>query len=256
MAADNDSLIHAASAGDLDRLRTLLAADKEPTQDTIHALRTAAVKGLQLDIMDYLLSQYPGVPLDEEVVRAAINTGSVPILQALLARDPSCANMQFDRRGTPLVVACMGQQSIAYLQCLLEAGADPNQDPDAAAYPLALVAALYRDTAAIDLLLQHGARLENSGALAAAAQRGNEPMLCHLMARGARSDSDAATATTTPPLHVAVGAGHAGAARILLQHGADANVRNSAGNRAMDVALAMQSKGKDTSEVLKVLEES
>lgn len=100
--------------------------------------------------------------------------------------------MPFEKRGNPLTVACMGRQSPAYLSFLLSAGADPNQDPECTDYPLALVAALYHDPDVIDLLLQHGARLEGSRTMGAAASLGNEGMLRRLLGRGARMEVDAA----------------------------------------------------------------
>jgi ankyrin repeat protein len=218
-----DSFITAASAGDVDQLRILLTDGQESSsEETIQNLLTTAAKSSHLDVITFLLAQYPSIPLDEEIVRAAVNTGSIPIFAALLDRDPSVINMPFDRRGTPLTVACAGRQKVQYLRFLLEAGADPNQDPDVAGFPLALVAALYADPAAIDMLLQHGACLERSGALAAAACLGNEPMLCRLLERGARPDADAtAIGSSGSPLHVAISRGHFRLAEILLRHGRD-----------------------------------
>ncbi|KAI0102131.1 ankyrin repeat-containing domain protein [Nemania sp. FL0031] len=203
------SLTAAASAGDISQIRALLTTSQEPQSDeTIQALITKAVRNSHLDAIIFLLKQYPSIPLNEEIVRATVNTGSIAIFTALLTRDLSIINMRFDRRGTPLVVAYMGHQRIKYLQFLLEAKVDPNQDPDAASFPLELVAALYNDIAVIDLLLQYGDRLERSGALSVAAQR------------GARAENDAlAICTGTSLLHVAVRAGHVGVVRILLRHG-------------------------------------
>ncbi|KAJ6781260.1 hypothetical protein PWT90_10245 [Aphanocladium album] len=250
---NNDLLIKAATTGDVALLRTGLTG-ADPSEETVQSLLVAAVSDSQIDITEFLLAQYPSVPLNEEVVRAAVNTGSMAIFGALLARDPACINMQFDMRGSPLIVACMGQQNLEYLKYLLEAGADPNQDPDAAAYPLALVAALYSEVAAVDLLLQHGARIEYSGALAAAAQRGNQTMLCYLLDRGARPQTDGpATSPKTPVLHVAVKAGHTEVARVLLEHGADLNEKDASGVSAIELVKNMQSKGKDMNEMLIIL---
>ncbi|KAJ4246055.1 hypothetical protein NW762_013800 [Fusarium torreyae] len=249
------SLIAIASAGDVGQLKTLLTTDQEPqSEQSLQKLLTTAAKGSHLDAINFLLSQYPYVPLDEEIVRAAVNTGSVPIFEALLARDPGVINMQFDRRGTPLIVACMGQQRFEYLKFLLEAGADPNQDPDAALFPLALAAGLYNDPTVIDLLLQHGARLERSGALAAAAWRGKVSMLRRLLDRGARLDADARdVGIHESPLHVAVKAGRVGVVKILLQHGADPSSTDANGTTAIEVAHQMTLQGKNMGEMLEVL---
>jgi ankyrin repeat protein len=252
-----DSLLSMASAGDVAQLRALLATRQElPSEGIIQNALTAATKSSHLDILKFMLHQYPSISLNEEIVRSAVNTGSIPIFETLLAHDPSIINMQFDRRGTPLIVACMGRQRVEYLQFLLEAGADPNQDPDAAAFPLALVAALYSDPAVIDLLLSYGARLESSGALAAAARCGDEAMLLRLFDRGARLEDDAPDISTkTSPLHIAVRSGHLGVVKILLQHGADINTKDARGFTAIDILRQMRANGKVVSEMSEIIGE-
>jgi hypothetical protein len=249
-----DTLISLASAGDGNRLKTVLSNDQESfSEETIQDLLTTAVKGCQLEVVNLLLSQYPSVSLNEQIVRGAVNTGSIPTMEALIARDPSVITMPFDHYGSPLIVACMGRQKYEYLKYLLEAGADPNQYPDAATFPLTIVAALYKDPEVIDLLLSRGARLESSGALGAAARLGNEVMIRHLLDRGARSDTDGTDGGS--PLHTAVRAGHVGVARSLLQYGADLKVVDNSGNTPFDVAEMMRQEGKDMSEMLEVLGE-
>ncbi|KAG9573143.1 hypothetical protein KCV01_g18776, partial [Aureobasidium melanogenum] len=240
-----DTLLNLALAGDIAQMRTLLmASEEQPSEITIQHLLIVAVKRSDIGVVELLLEQYPLVTLNEEIVRGAANTGSIPIFEILLARDPSIINMPFDTRGSPLIVACMGRQTTEYLKFLLEAGADPNQDPDAATYPLALVAALYSDTDAIDLLLRHGARLDHSGSLAAAARLGNEPTIRRLLDRGARLDNDGySLGALTSPLHVAVEAGRIGVVRVLLQRGADPNTTDASGATAIDVARQMKFKG-------------
>ncbi|KAF4435167.1 ankyrin [Fusarium acutatum] len=251
-----DQLIALASAGDTKEMRTLISSTKEtPSKETIQEVLTTAIRNCQFDAAGFLLSRYRSVPLNEEIVRAGINTGSIPLMQALITKDPSVINMQFDMRGTPLIVACMGRQHVDFLRFLLEAGADPNQEPDAAAYPLALVTGLYKDTAAVDLLLKYGAKIEGSGALAAAARRGNEVMMRYLLEKGARPESDATSiGTDASPLRVAVRAGHVGIVRILMQHGDDPSAADGTGTSAIELAKQLQEEGKATSEMLEVLE--
>jgi ankyrin repeat protein len=253
-----DLLLSMASVGDVAQIRALLIACQESSSEEIiqHAV-IAAIKSSRFDILKLILDTYPSISLNEEIVRGAVNTGSIPIFETLLAHDPSIINMQFDRRGTPFIVACMGRQKIEYLKFLLEAGADPNQDPDAAAFPLALVAALYADPAVIDLLLYYGARLERSGSLAAATRRGNETMLLRLLDRGARLEDDVPDISTdTSPLHIAVKSGHLGVVKILLQCGADTNTTDARGFTAIEVLRQMRANGKDVSEMSEILAET
>ena len=117
-----DSLLSIALTGDITQMRALLIACQEsPSEETIQRALTAATKCSYLDIVKFMLHQYPSTSLNEEIVRGAVNTGSIPIFETLLARDPSIINMQFDRRGTPLIVACMGRQKAEFLypQCTL-----------------------------------------------------------------------------------------------------------------------------------------
>ncbi|KAK6008160.1 hypothetical protein QM012_000063 [Aureobasidium pullulans] len=260
MPEPKDALLNLATAGDLHQMRTLLTASQEsPSEEAVQKLLAAAVQSSHLEVVEFLLDQYLSVSMNEEIVRSAVNTGSIPVFKILLARDPSIINMPFEKRGSPLIVACMGRQTSEYLEYLLESGADPNQDPDAASYPLALVAALYSDPDAIDLLLRYGARLEHSGPLAAAARLGNEPLMRRLFDSGARLEDDiyyvGAYTSLATPLHIAVERGHLGVVKILLQHGADPTATDDRGATVFDVARQMQNKGKDVSQMLKILGE-
>ncbi|KAG4223369.1 hypothetical protein PC116_g28163, partial [Phytophthora cactorum] len=149
--------------------------------------------------------------LNEDTIRAAVYSGSIDRFTTLLSEDPNIINYQFDRRGTPLALACQSQQPVDFIEFLLKQGADPNQDPDIAPFPLASVAAFYNDTSAAKLLLQHGAKLEHSGALAAAAGRGNETMVRYLLENGAQQDKDVVEGRIPEyALHIAARRGYVG----------------------------------------------
>lgn len=255
MSGPKDDLRNLVLAGDVAQMKNLLVTNQEmPSETTIQDLLIAAAKSSHLGVLEFLLDQYPDIPLNEEIVRGAVNTGSIPKFKILLTRDSSIINMPFDKRGSPLTVACMGRQSVMYLKFLLEAGADPNQDPDAALFPLALVAALYHDTDTINLLLRHGARLDHSGCLSAAARLGNEPKIRRLLDRGARPENDAMLMRIgSSPLHVAVESGHSGVVELLLQYGADPTVTSGSGATALVVARQMNNRGKDMSQILGIL---
>lgn len=251
---DEEFLVQLATTGEIDELQTMLTPSL--SEHTIHSLLIAAAKNSQVGTLQLVLEKHPSITIKEETVRAAVNTGSQPLFAALLAHDATCVNMPFEMRGTPLTVACMGQQSIDYLRFLLEAGADPNQDPDAAVDPLAIVAGLYSDVAAAELVVQHGGRIAHSSALAAACQRGNVTMLHYLLRRGARPETDASPlGVGTPPLHIAVKAEHPGAARALLEHGADSEVKDGNGATPLEVAMKMHENGKDMTEMMETLAE-
>ncbi|KAI9640594.1 hypothetical protein NHQ30_010893 [Ciborinia camelliae] len=173
----SEKLVEAASAGKLDTLEQLLAGERDTTDEAIQTLLNSAAWNSQTSTVTFLLSKYPSTPLPEDTIRAAVYTPSTDLFSVLLSKDPALINHQFDRRGTPIALACMNKQPVEFLEFLLKAGADPNQDPDTALLPLVSVAAFYNDVRAAELLLQYGARLKDSGALETAVKRGNEIMV-------------------------------------------------------------------------------
>jgi ankyrin repeat protein len=165
--------------------------------------------------------------------------------------------MRFDMRGTPLIVACQSQHDVDCLRTLLEAGADPNMEPDTSIYPIALVASLagYTDVAAIDVMLQHGARPEGTGSLAYTAMKGKEAIVLSLLKAGARPEAEPNAApggyhATPSPLHAAVIHGHESVVRLLLDYGADRHATDNKGLTATDHAKQMAVDGKDVSRML------
>ncbi|ESZ90954.1 hypothetical protein SBOR_8672 [Sclerotinia borealis F-4128] len=127
--------------------------------------------------IDYLLSKFPSVPIPEGSIRAAIYSTSTDVFSALLRKDATIINRQFDRRRTSIALAYMNKQPVEFLEFMLKAGADPNQDPDTAPPPLISVAAFYNVIRVADVLLEYGTKLEGSGALEMAVGRGNEVMV-------------------------------------------------------------------------------
>ncbi|APA08462.1 hypothetical protein sscle_04g032320 [Sclerotinia sclerotiorum 1980 UF-70] len=158
-------MVEAASAGNLDMLEQLLADEENPAEETIQTLLNAAAWKSQTSIVSFLLSNYPSVPLPEETIRAAVYSPSIELISALLSKAAAIINHQFDRRG-----------------------ANPNQDPDTAPPPLVSVAAFYNDIRAADVLLKHGAKLEDSGAIEMAVDRRNEIMVRYFKERGMKSE--------------------------------------------------------------------
>jgi hypothetical protein len=96
-----DPLLNLAVAGDVVQMKTLLTASEEPpSESTIQNLLLAAVRESHSGAVKLLLNQYPSISLNEEIVRGAVNTGSIPISRILLARYPYIINMPFDKRGS------------------------------------------------------------------------------------------------------------------------------------------------------------
>ncbi|KAH7002454.1 ankyrin repeat-containing domain protein [Ilyonectria destructans] len=243
----HNRLIEAASEGDLEQVQQCIATGESLTEETIQRVLAAAAWKNRVSVVEFMLCNHPPHSIQEEAVRAAIYADSTSLFSMLLSRDPSIINMQFDGRGTPLVVACMAQKPLDFLKFLLEAGADPNQDPGRMMItPLAMVAAFYKtNTKVVDLLLKHGAKLEQSGALAAAATRNNEIMIRHLLARGSDHANDSYPLKTDFALHLAAKGGYVGVVKILLEHGVDANAKDGNGKTAAQVAKEAENEGED-----------
>ncbi|KAJ8062758.1 hypothetical protein OCU04_008017 [Sclerotinia nivalis] len=175
-------MVEAASTGKLDLLEQLLAKEN-PAEETIQTLLIAAAWKSQTSIVKYLLSNYPSVVLPFEFIRAAIFSSSPELFSALLSKDPAIINRHIETMGTPLAFACFIKRPIEFLEFLLKAGADPNNN----AYlliptPLESVAARYDDTRVADLLLKYGAELD-SETIDIAVSEGDEVMACYLKER-------------------------------------------------------------------------
>ncbi|MCJ1242380.1 hypothetical protein MMC14_010388 [Varicellaria rhodocarpa] len=202
MSNSAQTILQACADGNLQSLKSLLTNPVEPQsglsfprteneQPAVSQMLTEAASHSQSAIIEYILATYTSVPFDEEIVRATIYSGSIPLFSTLLEKDPSIINKPFDMRGTPLAVAVMSQTSpLPFLRFLLTSGADPNQDPDTLPMPLALAARLYESTDVVALLLKHGAHVPRSGALAAAASGERRQTIDYLLAHGASPQDD------------------------------------------------------------------
>ncbi|KAF5006647.1 hypothetical protein FDECE_6981 [Fusarium decemcellulare] len=246
-----DTLDEAASIGDVERLRQTIAAEKPPLpEDIVQRLLSAAIWKDQISVVEFLLAEHRPSKIEEEPYRAAVYAGSMPAVSALVAVDPSIVNMEFDRRGSALLVACQSRQRPEFLRFLLELGEDPNADPDCTVLrALAWAAGLYQrpwpGLEVVQLLLSYGAKLEHSGALEQAASENNEDTMRYLLDLGADHDRD------TPenymnregrdlPIHAAARRGNTGIVKMLLEHGVDVECKNGRGQTAAQVAEEVQ----------------
>jgi len=116
---------------------------------------------------------------------------------------------------------------------LLDQGA-PLESKDSFTEPAIAVAAGAGQKAAIDLLLQRGARVDakESAALKAAVNADDAPMIDYLLSRGAKVDPTVDSRDTNKkvfetPLGRAVRDGKLQLAELLLQHGADVNAQQA-----------------------------
>ncbi|RSL66321.1 hypothetical protein CEP54_003799 [Fusarium duplospermum] len=242
------SLAAIAASGDVERLRCLLATEDEspPSEDTIQFLLASASWAEEIPVIEFLLAEYPPGKVTEEPIRAAIYSGSMPLISAFLRADPNILLMQYDRQGSALIAACRSRQRPEFIRFLLEAGADPNQDPDCAYLPpLGWAAGWYQKsypgTEVVDMLLDYGAETARSGALRWAARGNYEDVVRRLLERGADHENDSADhielrGKQALALHEAASRGYIGVMRILLEHGVDVNCKGGNGKTALEEA--------------------
>lgn len=164
----------------------------------------------------------------------AIKNDNSSNLGSLLERgfDPNTR----DPKGQPGLTVALQERSPKTLKLLLSRpGIDINALNNAGESPL-MMAALKGDLPAAQLLLDHGAKVNQPGwSPLHYAATGPEPKMVQLLIdRGA--DLDAASPNDTTPLMMAAQYGSEESVNLLLARGADAGRRNQKNLRAVDFA--------------------
>jgi len=164
----------------------------------------------------------------------AIRNDNTGTLRALLQRgfDPNTA----DERGQPGLTLAMQENSPRAAKLLLE---QPGLKIDAlnlAGESALMMAALKGDMAGVKMLLERGAKVNQSGwSPLHYAATGPEPDIVRLLlGRGAEIDATAPNGIT--PLMMAAQYGSEDSVKLLLEHGADPNRRSQRDMRAADFA--------------------
>ena len=149
-------------------------------------LAIAAAEGA-LEVSKHCIQQ--GARVDDNVLRKVIcNDRSETLYRYFVESDLVGVDYYIERWGTMLgISAAAGRKSL--VEYLLRKGGDPNCRIDAHLFKTALAcAAGFSDEDVLGLLLDHGARLNSSGALAFAAQKNRAANVKFLLARGADVD--------------------------------------------------------------------
>lgn len=142
--------------------------------------------------------------------RAAIFDGDFERVSALAKSNPSLINQRFDAVN-PLMMALMRKRR-KITKFLIEQGADVNLTDEANQSPLDFACCFSRDRDMVELLLEHGARIEGNG-------KGETP------------------------LHQATRSGELGLVEVLLQRGANPNSKDGFGLTPLDYAKQYQPEG-------------
>lgn len=241
----------ACSTGDLNEVTRLAAGDHAPNNEYfLNKGLTSAIMHKKLPIINYLIGH--GAVIDTSVAAFAAKAASQPIFEILISHGWD-VNSPFMGGHTSLV-QCIHNEPVT--KWLLDHGADPNLGPPLSPQPRSSsvtnsgaalnTAAALSSPATIDLLIQYGAKLENSLPLHAAAVSDVKPdgeripMIAHLLELGVdingTDEKRGMSAFGTPLLH-AVRWGRMETVRFLLMRGADVRVKVLGGEvTALDLA--------------------
>lgn len=211
----------------------------------------SAVENDQAGVVQELLDRHPTTVITDEIIRAAIYAGSVDIFRIFLTKKITSPDEVHDRRGTALEIALSSRAPREFVIFLLEAGANPNTYSGETPSPLAAAAGLYESPETAKLLIDHGARVVGSGALAAAAMKGQVDSVKMLLDHGADVNDPGEVPGRPLPflaVHCAVQQQHMDVLRILVERGADLEMKDSAGKTPLMIAEEVGSK--DAMEIL------
>lgn len=257
------------AAGNTNIVKLLLEAKADPNLGTTDSPLLLAVRRESLAVAEMLLRAganpnqetkcdllnptpavpvYPGLAVQPVKPRAFTLAGQrgqrTPLQIAVLEEHPAMVKLllQFkgdpkvnDPEGFPLVLSALDNAEM--LKALLEAGDDANASDGKGRYAL-ITSAGAGNSAAVDLLLAHGAKTEVRGeygttALLVAINSGSSNCVASLLAAGA--DVNVKNDNAWSALHYAVSHGRKVILQMLLDKGADPNVRNNEGKTPLDL---------------------
>jgi len=229
--------LKACANGDLPTLSTILSNSSITMTDNFvfDMLEDAACNG-QDKIVQYLLNLYHPNHLDDKVFRAAAASNSIETFDLIYARNPACITEFYERRGTLLAAALSEGVSKEFIRYLLSLGADPNAISNDTISPLAYAAFRYDSPEMVGFLLQRGAHVNGSSALAAAAHKGYLTTAKYLLDNGADVNDPGNYLPPSYPLHTAVKQGNMEMTSLLLDLGADLELQDGSGKTAIEFA--------------------
>lgn len=244
----NESELHrAARGGDLAKVRSLIEAGApldQRSRDGNTALQLAA-RGDAREIVEALLDAGAAVDATdyarETALHSAARAGAFKTAEFLLSRG-AAVNARSTNGATPLCnAASPGHRAVVEL--LVANGADINLK-ESSFTPLYL-AVMYKRNDVAEFLMEKGAGV-NNGELAQAVFRGQKKMALALIARGADINAER---KGDYPLLVASRKGNLEMVQMLIEHGANVNVRSNspaAGKNGWPAtATALQVAGSD-----------
>jgi ankyrin repeat protein len=186
-----------------------------------------------------------------EIIKKTIENGHATIFEALATVDPRVTTWDLGPAHTPLDLAMLRRQpDIVAVILQLNAGRDARKmtnKPDGS-FMMSLLSRSARNPRMLELLLQHGTPVAESGALHTAAEGGNLDAMRLLMQYGAdvnerlpkntfpRRFSPSLLASWTP-LHFAASSGREDAIKLLESKGAQTDVADENGKTPVQLLM-------------------
>lgn len=246
MPVTSDSLMEAASTGQYKVLATLLQPDPakalQEADLTLEKLAATAASNNHPQIVKYCLSLGANVN-DYAVIKGVLQSNSLEMYKTVV---PAGYDLKFDHGGMtggPLIWAAL-KNDVPLATYLLEHGAEVNRDIQTRVYLPLAKAAMKNSVEMMELFIGHGALIDRSGALIVAADNGNLEAVKCLISHGANSNVMRCeetilyrrTSEEETALHKAVKGGHEDVAAFLLARGANPNLKDPEGLKALDIA--------------------
>ena len=239
-----DDLYNACDAGDLPTVLTCLSRQDPSSTPPLAAIMYVAANRDHSAIVEHCLAT-GGAVVSDELLRLIVSERPIKTYEVILNAKAIDINYFIPWYGD--VLTCVATDNdIDFVKLCLSHGADPNRnmfEEDRTA--LAAVA----ETASVDiatLLLDHGAKLKNSGAIVVAAAEGKADMVQFLLAKGADIDEMGIhhphdrryDETVGSALHQAVRKGHPEIVSLLLREGASLDLKDLRGRTPLALAEA------------------
>ncbi|KAL8933431.1 MAG: hypothetical protein Q9216_006366 [Gyalolechia sp. 2 TL-2023] len=246
MTSAHDPLLSACKEGNLLAVTAQISHHQRldpsytpPFKDMLNA----ATLGDHVNVTKFVLDQHN--PIDAEIMQTVLIGRAVSVYEFFLRNEAVDVNFYIPWFGDILSNVARDDDFEMTRLCLSH-GADPNRNlVDEHMSILAAVAGSERGSVQIaKLLVDHGAVVKGSGAIIMAAEEGRMEMVGFLLAVGADIDEVGIEHPTDPrfkedmgtALHRAAFGGYVEIVEFLIAKGADREVRDPMGRRALDLA--------------------